>query len=304
MGSIVVLGIFVADTAYRADRMPIMGETILGKSFALGPGGKGSNQAIAAARAGGNVSFLTKLGEDDYSKMAIDLYKQAKINYQGIVIDKNTLTGAAAILVNEKTGENAINVIPGAANTIDQNFIDANLSIIENSKIFLTQLETPINSTLYALKIAKNNGCLTVLNPAPAKKIPEEYFKLIDYLTPNEAEASSYTNKEIKSKETCREAANYFLDRGVKNIIITLGDRGCFFKNKNEEFLVSSKKFSFPVVDTTGAGDAFNGALSVSLAEGKSNLEAVKFANLAAGISVTREGATYSMPKISELEKY
>jgi ribokinase len=154
------------------------------------------------------------------------------------------------------------------------------------------------------LKIAKDNGCLTILNPAPAKNIPEEYFKLIDYLTPNEAEASFYTNKEINSEEACRESANYFLDRGVKNIIITLGDRGCFFKNKNEEFLVSSKKFSFPVVDTTGAGDAFNGALSVSLAEGKRNLEAVKFANLAAGISVTREGATHSMPKMSELEKY
>ena len=302
--SICVLGIFVADLCFFAEEIPISGQTILGEKYSMGPGGKGSNQAIAAARLGGKVSFITKLGQDSYADLAIKLYQESGVNTDGLITLLGENTGVAGIMIDKKTGENAINVIPGAANTIDQNFIDANLSIIENSKIFLTQLETPINSTLYALKIAKNNGCLTVLNPAPAKKISEEYFKLIDYLTPNEAEASSYTNKEIMSKETCREAANYFLDRGVKNIIITLGDRGCFFKNKNEEFLVSSKKFSFPVVDTTGAGDAFNGALSVSLAEGKSNLEAVKFANLAAGISVTREGATYSMPKISELEKY
>ena len=302
--SICVLGIFVADLCFFAEEIPISGQTILGEKYSMGPGGKGSNQAIAAARLGGKVSFITKLGQDSYADLAIKLYQESGVNTDGLITLRGENTGVAGIMINKKTGENAINVISGAAKTIDKNFIDANLSIIENSKIFLTQLETPINSTLYALKIAKNNGCLTILNPAPAKKIPEEYFKLIDYLTPNEAEASSYTNKEIKSKETCREAANYFLDRGVKNIIITLGDRGCFFKNKNEEFLVSSKKFSFPVVDTTGAGDAFNGALSVSLAEGKSNLEAVKFANLAAGISVTREGATYSMPKISELEKY
>jgi ribokinase len=302
--SICVLGIFVADLCFFAEEIPISGQTILGEKYSMGPGGKGSNQAIAAARLGGKVSFITKLGQDSYADLAFKLYQESGVNTDGLTTLLGENTGVAGIMIDKKTGENAINVIPGAANTIDQNFIDANLSIIENSKIFLTQLETPINSTLYALKIAKNNGCLTILNPAPAKKIPEEYFKLIDYLTPNEAEASSYTNKEIKSKETCSEAANYFLDRGVKNIIITLGDRGCFFKNKNEEFLVSSKKFSFPVVDTTGAGDAFNGALSVSLAEGKSNLEAVKFANLAAGISVTREGATYSMPKISELEKY
>ena len=302
--SICVLGIFVADLCFFAEGIPISGQTIMGEKYSMGPGGKGSNQAIAAARLGGKVSFITKLGQDSYGDLAIKLYQESGVNTEGLITSVEENTGVAGIMIDKKTGENAINVISGAANTIDQNFIDRNLSIIENSKIFLTQLETPINATLHALKIAKNNGCLTILNPAPAKKIPEEYFKLIDYLTPNEAEASFYTNKEIKSEEACRESANYFLDRGVKNIIITLGDRGCFFKNKNEEFLVSSNKFSFPVVDTTGAGDAFNGALSVSLAEGKSNIEAIKFANLVAGISVTREGATHSMPKISELEKY
>ena len=241
--SICVLGIFVADLCFFAEGIPISGQTILGEKYSMGPGGKGSNQAIAAARLGGKVSFITKLGQDSYADLAIKLYQESGVNTDGLITLLGENTGVAGIMIDKKTGENAINVIPGAANTIDQNFIDANLSIIENSKIFLTQLETPINSTLYALKIAKNNGCLTILNPAPAKKIPEEYFKLIDYLTPNEEEASSYTNKEIMSKETCREAANYFLDRGVKNIIITLGDRGCFFKNKNEEFLVSSKKF-------------------------------------------------------------
>ncbi len=154
--SICVLGIFVADLVFVADSIPVKGQTVVGNRRFVGPGGKGSNQAIAAARAGGNVSFLTKLGEDDYSKMAIDLYKQAKINYQGIVIDKNTLTGAAAILVNEKTGENAINVVTGAAGSIDIEYIENSIDIIKQSKIFLAQLESPKEATFEALKKQRN----------------------------------------------------------------------------------------------------------------------------------------------------
>jgi ribokinase len=301
--SISILGIFVADLCFFADEIPVPGKTVLGKKYIIGPGGKGSNQAIAAARAGGDVSFVTKLGKDNYADMALKLYQEAGVNTQAVILDSELNTGAAGILINQKTGENAINVISGAAGTIDQKFIEDNLSIIKNSKIFLTQLETPLDASLYALKIAKENGCTTILNPAPARNLPEDCFKNIDFFTPNETEASFYVQQPIESEKDCHHAAKVFLDKGIKNILITLGEKGCFFKNKDEEFLLPVKKLSVPVVDTTGAGDAFNGAFSVALSKNKNYKEAIEFANLVAGISVTREGAANSMPTIDEIEE-
>lgn len=301
--SISILGIFVADLCFFGDEIPVPGKTVLGKKYIIGPGGKGSNQAIAASRAGGDVSFVTKLGRDNYADMALKLYQEAGVNTQAVILDSNLNTGAAGILINQQTGENAINVIPGAAATIDHKFIDDNLSIIKNSKIFLTQLETSIDATMYALKMAKENGCSTILNPAPARNLPDDCFKNIDFFTPNETEASFFINQSIESEKDCQSAAKVFLDKGVKNILITLGDKGCFFKNQEEEFLLPAKKLSFPVVDTTGAGDAFNGAFSVALSKNKNYKEAIEFANLVAGISVTREGAANSMPTIDEIEE-
>lgn len=301
--SISILGIFVADLCFFGDEIPVPGKTVLGKKYIIGPGGKGSNQAIAASRAGGDVSFVTKLGRDNYADMALKLYQEAGVNTQAVILDSNLNTGAAGILINQQTGENAINVIPGAAATIDHKFIDDNLSIIKNSKIFLTQLETSIDATMYALKMAKENGCSTILNPAPARNLPYDCFKNIDFFTPNETEASFFINQSIESEKDCQSAAKVFLDKGVKNILITLGDKGCFFKNQEEEFLLPAKKLSFPVVDTTGAGDAFNGAFSVALSKNKNYKEAIEFANLVAGISVTREGAANSMPTIDEIEE-
>ena len=301
--SISILGIFVADLCFFGDEIPIPGKTVLGKKYIIGPGGKGSNQAIAAARAGGDVSFVTKLGKDNYADMALKLYQEAGVNTQAVILDPNLNTGAAGILINQKTGENAINVVPGAAATIDHKFIDDNLSIIKNSKIFLTQLETSIDATMYALKMAKENDCTTILNPAPARNLPNYCFENIDFFTPNETEASFFINQSIESEEDCQSAAKVLLDKGVKNILITLGDKGCFFKNQEEEFLLPAKKLSAPVVDTTGAGDAFNGAFSVALSKNKNYKEAIEFANLVAGISVTREGAANSMPTIDEIEE-
>lgn len=301
--SISILGIFVADLCFFADEIPIPGKTVLGKKYIIGPGGKGSNQAIAAARAGGDVSFITKLGKDSYAEMALNLYQEAGINTQSVILDSNLTTGAAGILINQKTGENAINVVPGAAGTIDNKLIDENLSIIKNSKIFLSQLETPLETTLYALKLAKENGCTTILNPAPASNLPEDCYPNIDFFTPNETEASFYVQQPIESEKDCHHAAKVFLNKGIKNILITLGDKGCFFKNKDEEFLIPAKKLSLPVLDTTGAGDAFNGAFSVALSNNKNYKEAIEFASLVAGISVTREGAANSMPSIQEIKE-
>ena len=301
--SICVFGIFVADICFFADSIPVAGQTILGDKYIIGPGGKGSNQAIAAARAGGEVSFISKVGKDNYADLAISLYKDSGINYDGLEIEENESTGSAGILINRKTGENAINVVPGAAGTIGKNLIDKNLNIIKNSKIFLTQLETPKDVTLYALKEAKSQNCITILNPAPSSEIPDDYFQFFDFFTPNETEASFYFNKPVKNEDDCKVAGNFFLEKGVKNILITLGEKGCYFKNSNEEFLMPASKLNKPVVDTTGAGDAFNGALSVALSQNKTYKQSIEFANLVAGISVTREGAANSMPTKKEIEE-
>jgi ribokinase len=301
--SICVFGIFVADICFFADSIPVAGQTILGDKYIIGPGGKGSNQAIAAARAGGEVSFISKVGSDNYADLAISLYKDTGINYDGLEIDENESTGSAGILINRKTGENAINVVPGAAGTIGKNLIDKNLSIIKDSKIFLTQLETPKDVTLYALKEAKSQNCITILNPAPSREIPDDYFQYVDFFTPNETEASFYLNKLVKNEDDCKVAGNFFLEKGVKNILITLGEKGCYFKNSDEEFLIPASNLNKPVVDTTGAGDAFNGALSVALSQNKSYKQSIEFANLVAGISVTREGAANSMPTKKEIEE-
>ncbi len=301
--SICVFGIFVADICFFADSIPVAGQTILGEKYIIGPGGKGSNQAIAAARAGGEVSFISKVGSDNYADLAISLYKDSGINYDGLEIDENESTGSAGILINRKTGENAINVVPGAAGTIGKDLIDKNLSIIKDSKIFLTQLETPKDVTLYALKEAKSQNCITILNPAPSSEIPDDFFQYIDFFTPNETEASFYFNKLVKNEDDCKVAGKYFLEKGVKNILITLGEKGCYFKNIDEEFLMPASHLNKPVVDTTGAGDAFNGALSVALSQNKTYKQSIEFANLVAGISVTREGAANSMPMKKEIEE-
>ena len=300
--SICIFGIFVADLCFFSDSIPIKGQTVLGKKHIIGPGGKGSNQAIAAARSGGSVSFISKLGKDNYADLALSLYKEAGINFDGVQFDSNLSTGAAGIMINEKTGENAINVVPGAAGTIDQQMIDNCLSIIKNSKIFLTQLETPKEISFYALKKAKECGSITILNPAPAISFSKDLFKLIDFFTPNETEASFYLNKNIESENDCRLAGEEFLNMGVKNILITLGEKGCFFKNENEEFIIPARKLIKPVIDTTGAGDAFNGAFSVGLSQNKSYKECIEFASLVAGISVTKEGAANSMPYQKEID--
>ena len=303
MNSICVFGVFVADLCFFGETIPVKGQTVLGKNHIVGPGGKGSNQAIAAARLKGDVHFITKIGQDSHADMALTLYKKAKININSIIQDKNLSTGVAGIMVDEK-GHNAINVIAGAAAHLNNEDIDQNLNTIKNSKIFLTQLETPEQVTLYALSKAKENNCVTILNPAPARKIEEEYFKLIDYFTPNETEAEFYLNKKIKSENDIKEAAKEFLKKGVKNIIITLGEKGVYYSNGKEDYFVEAFKLKNNVVDTTGAGDAFNGAFVVGLSNDLKNKDALVFANKVAGISTTKLGAAASMPLLQEVENY
>ena len=298
--SITVLGIFVADLCFIGKEIPNIGQTQIGNSFQIGPGGKGSNQAITVAKLNGDVNFISRLGDDEYGRMALEFYKSNNVKIDSIIQDKNEKTGVAGIFIDQK-GNNSINVIAGAANNISKKDIDNNLDRIKNSKIFLTQLEIPINVTMYALEKAKNNDCITILNPAPANILNNEYFKLIDYFTPNEKEAEFYLNKKIESKEEIKKAAKDLLNLGIKNVIITLGEKGAYFKNHDEEYFVEPYTLIDEVVDTTGAGDVFNGALAFAMANDKSIKEALIFANKVAAISTTKLGAANSIPTIDQI---
>ena len=304
MSSICVFGVFVADLCFFADKIPIKGETVLGKNHIVGPGGKGSNQAIAASRLGGNVNFITKIGEDQNAEMALKLYEEAGINTASIVQDPNQSTGVAGIMINEKTGDNAINIVPGAAGSLSNKDIDNNIEFLKNSKIFLTQLETPYEVTSYALNKAKESGSVTIFNPAPASNINDTDFKCMDYFTPNETEASFYLGKKVESKIEIEEAAKTFLAKGVQNIVITLGPKGLYFANSSESYFINAFNLKDDVVDTTGAGDAFNGAFAYALSKNQKNKDAIEFANKVAGISTTRAGAANAMPKLKEVEDY
>ena len=304
MKTISVFGVFVADLCFIARTIPEKGQTVLGSQHIVGPGGKGSNQAIAAAKLGGRVNFITKIGKDKNGEMALNLYDDLGIDTSFIIQDENHSTGVAGIMINEKTGDNAINIIPGAAGTLSSNDIDSNLNSIENSEIFLTQLETPYEVTCYAMKKAKEKGVTTILNPAPAQKINDDDFKLIDFFTPNETESEFYLNKKIKNEKDIEIASEEFLKKGIKNVIITLGEKGCYFANEKENFFIDAYKLKNPVLDTTGAGDAFNGAFAVGLAKDYDIKKALNFANQVAGISTTKLGAAASMPSLEDLEKF
>ena len=303
MKSICIFGVFVADLCFVGSKIPIKGQTILGEKHIVGPGGKGSNQAIAAARLNGDISFITKMGKDSHSEMAFDLYKEAGVKTHSIIQDEKLFTGVAGIMIDEN-GNNAINIVSGAAEHLINSDIDNHIETIKNSEIFLTQMETPDETTIYALKKAKENGCTTILNPAPARKIDEENFKLIDFFTPNETEAEFYLNKKIKTESDIKNAGQELLKKGLKNVIITLWEKGVYFANKEENFFLNAFKLKDPVIDTTGAGDAFNGALTVSLASNLDIKEALIFANKIAGISTTKLGAAASMPFTKDLVNY
>ena len=299
MSEITVLGIFVADISFSGHKIPSIGETILGKKYNVGPGGKGCNQAIAIARLGGNTNFISKIGKDAYGELALKTLKKNKIPTENIIQDSSQQTGVAGILVDQNTGKNAINVIVGAPNSLTINEIEKKINLIKNSKIFLTQLEVPKDVTLHCLKAAKEHGCLTILNPAPASEITKEFYKYIDYLTPNETEAEFYTGIKITNEKEAKQAAGKLINLGIKKIIITLGEKGLFYSDGKEEIYL--KASNVKAIDTTGAGDAFNGALAYSLSVNKTISESLNFANKVAGLSTLKMGAGDAMPFLKDL---
>ena len=301
MTSICVLGNFVADNSFYADQLPTKGQTLFGSGYQVGPGGKGSNQAIAAVRLGSKVSFLGKVGNDINGQMAINLYKKNQIDPKTVFISKDFSTGVAGIMINKSDGTNAIIVYPGASMEITKEEVNQFSNILSNCKVFLTQLEIKKEVTLHSLKIAKKGSAITILNPAPAIDIEDEFFKYIDFFTPNETEAEFYIGKKIETYEQAKEAGEFFLKKGVKNSIITLGEKGIYFSNKENNFSLPALNLKGKVVDTTGAGDSFNGALASGLEKGMQIKECLNFAIKASGISTTKKGAADAMPYLKDI---
>jgi ribokinase len=298
---VTVMGSFVADLAFRTSQLPAWGQTIMGSEFRLGPGGKGSNQAVAAARLGGKVSFISKLGNDPFGDLARKTYKEEHIDARFCFETAEHATGAASIIVHDVKGENSIVVVPGACFHLTKEDVDRTIPLISESSIFVAQLELSIPVVEHGLEVAHRLGVPTILNPAPAFALPNSIYQYCDYLTPNESEAATLTGKTVSDVKDAERAAEVLLARGVKNVVVTLGEKGAFVKNSRVAELVPAFNAG-PVVETTGAGDAFNGAFAIGLSEGLDLVSAVRFGCAAAGISVTRHGTAPSMPKRSEVD--
>jgi ribokinase len=297
---VAILGIFVADLAFRAARPPEMGETILGSGFKMGPGGKGSNQSVAAARAGAKVSFISRLGKDAFGDIAIATWKAEGITPR-VSLSGTDPTGAAYIFVSDQTGDNAIIVVAGAAGGISPADVEASRDAIESAQIFVTQLEQPLDAARRGLEIAKSAGVTTLFNPAPAAPVPEDLYRLCDYVIPNETECTALTGLAVSSIDEARKAGDWFLSKGVGTALITLGARGALLHGKDRSILIDAFNAG-KVVETAGAGDSFVGAFAAALAEGKSPEDSARFGCAAAGISVTRPGTAPAMPKRSEID--
>ncbi|MGC9200037.1 MAG: ribokinase [Acidobacteriaceae bacterium] len=298
---IVVLGSYVADVAFRSARLPAWGETLLGSGFALGPGGKGSNQAVAAARAGAAVQMLSRLGDDAFGRMARETWAAAGVD-AALVSTAATPTGAAAILIDEVRGENAIIVAPGACFTLQPEHVQAVGEEIRSASVLLTQLELPLQTVERGLRLAREAGVRTILNPAPAQPLSDSLLELVDFLIPNENEAALLTGLSVESREQAEAAARALQRRGSGCVMVTLGAQGVLVCDGSAEAVLVDAFHAGDVVETTGAGDAFCGGFAAALSEGATVLEAARFGCATAGISVTRAGTAPSMPKRAEIE--
>ena len=301
LASIVVVGSTNTDMVIKASRLPQPGETILGGTFFMSAGGKGANQAVAAARLGASVTFIAKTGYDIFGKQAIELFEKEGIDITGISRDKFQPSGVALITVDE-TGENCIVVAPGANATLTPEDINQFKEKIENASFVLMQLETPIETVETVANIAISKDVTVVLNPAPAAKLSDELLKKISIITPNQKEAEMLTGIKVSDETSAQQAASFLNRKGIGTVIITMGAAGAFLFHNNKHTMIHGTKVK--VVDTTAAGDVFNGALIVALVEGQNMKDAVSFACRAAAISVTRLGAQASAPYRDELERF
>ncbi|MFD1702037.1 ribokinase [Methylopila henanensis] len=298
---VAVLGIFAADLTFRAARLPKLGETLLADGFSLGSGGKGSNQAIAAAKAGAHATLITRIGDDAFGQMARDEWTGAGVDATHVIVSPDEPTGAAFIFVDARDGQNAIVVNGGAAAALSAADVTAARGAIGRAAVVVAQLEQPLAAATAAFELARAAGVATLLNPAPAAPLDDAVFRLCDIVTPNESEAELLTGITVDGEDAARRAADRLLARGAGAVLLTLGEKGALLHRPGQSLLVPAFDAG-PVVETTGAGDAFTGAFAVALAEGRDLAEAARFGCAAAGISVTRPGAGRSMPLRAEID--
>ena len=297
--TIIVVGSSNTDMIIQLDRIPRPGETILGGEFTSAAGGKGANQAVGAARAGGQVTFIARVGQDMFGDQAVAGFIKEGINTDHVLRDKSRPSGVALIFV-AKDGENSIAVAGGANGELSPTDVGKAKNLFASAGMLVMQLETPLATVQAAADLAAKAGVRVILNPAPARTLPDKLLKKVAIITPNETEAELLTGIKVDSEAAASKAADKLLTRGVKTVIITLGSRGAFVAGEGVRKLVPG--FKVKAVDTTAAGDVFNGALAVALGEGRPVIEAVRFANAAAAISVTRPGAQPSAPARKEIE--
>ena len=295
---IIVIGSCNTDMVIKTDRLPTPGETVLGGIFLMNAGGKGANQAVTAARQGGKVTFISKTGNDVFGKQSVELYNSEGINTDYIFSDPNHPSGVALITVDSH-GENCIVVASGANGSLSPADIESAKEEIESGDFVLMQLEIPIETVEYAADLAHKKGLSVILNPAPARALSDQLLKCLYVITPNEHEAEMLSGIKVSGWESARKAADIISDKGVDNVVITMGALGAFIKEKDQYYRVDAVKVE--AVDTTAAGDSFSGALCVGLSEGKTILEAVKIATRVSALTVTRMGAQSSIPFRNEL---
>ena len=297
---IIVVGSSNTDMVVKTDELPLPGETKLGGVFFMNAGGKGANQAVAAARMGGDVTLVTRLGNDIFGQETIAGLKKEKIDTSYVFIDEVAPSGVALIMVNNM-GENCIVVAPGA----NANLLPTDIEKVKNisdAEIILIQLEIPIQTVKVVTKIAKQNGQRLIINPAPAQKLDDEVLRDLFLITPNESEARLLTGIDVKDEASASQAAHFLLNKGVQNVIVTLGGAGAYFQNGQLKIKVDAPVLH--AVDTTAAGDTFSGALAVAISEIENWEKAIRFAVEAASLSVTRLGAQASIPYRTELKSF
>ena len=300
MKNICVIGSLNMDLVVNVDTMPKPGQTIIGSNFKEVPGGKGANQAVAMARLNGNVSMIGKVGEDGFGQTLINSLKNDKVDTTYIQTAKGA-TGVALITV-DKNAQNSIVVSPGANFEVKEDDIDNNIEAIKNSNIVVLQLETPLNTIKYALNKAKELNKYTILNPAPAVKLDDEIIKNVDLLTPNETELEIISGVSIETEEDIQKAAQIMIEKGVKELIVTLGSKGSLYINKEKSMF--KKAYKVEAVDTTAAGDSYTGALAVALSQDKNIEDAMDFASKVGALSVLKEGAQSSLPTLEDVKNF
>lgn len=298
---ILVVGSANMDMVARTSRFPRPGETILGSSFGLFPGGKGANQAVCCAKLGGEVYFLGKMGNDLFRDKLVSAMKRDGVRTDGLLVDETSPTGIASITI-DRGGENQIVVISGSNMNLTPADITRKRSLFAKAAILLAQLEIPLQTVERAFQLAKERGILTLLNPAPGRRLPASLLKMVDVLTPNRTELRQIAGMPPSGEEDIARGAHTLLARGVGKIVVTLGARGCLLVTSDGRRLFPA--YRVKVVDTTAAGDAFSGALACALARGERIEDAIPFANAAGALSVTRMGAQTSMPTRLEVENF